>query len=667
MLMDMGYFRVCCAVPHGSVADVDHNVDAVKRLSDQVMDNYADLAVFPELCITSYTCGDLFKQSALLDAAESGLDDIREYTTGSRTVLIVGMPVIARNCLYNCAVVLQGGEILGVVPKTYLPGHKEYYEPRWFTSAEDVPSTLDTVQVAGRSVPFGRNQVFGGVGKKGLWIGVEICEDLWAPSPPSTELATQGATVIANLSASNDLVGKSAYRQELVRQQSARCLCAYVYCSAGFGESSTDLVFGGETLIYENGKLLQHGEPFGTEEYVITADVDVELLRNERLNSVTYGQAAAYDGGDGRNGGGARYVNMADTSQGNMARDLRRYVPAHPFVPGVQAELDEHCREILHIQSQGLARRLAHTGISRAVIGLSGGLDSTLALLVTVQAFSKLGMDRRNICCFTLPGFGTTEGTQANVSDLCETLGLAYESVDICDVCDTQLLQLEHDGTQDTAYENVQARQRTQFLMNKANMLNALVVGTGDLSELALGWCTYNADHMSMYAVNAGVPKTLIRFVIRYLADNSFEKTAGDVLHRILETPVSPELVPPDREGAISQKTEDILGPYELHDFFLYWSVRMGFGPAKVLYLADQAFGEKYDLDNIYEVLKIFYKKFFSQQFKRSCLPDGPQVGTVALSPRGNWRMPSDADVSGYIRRLDEFYGGYANNRQRER
>lgn len=646
MNRQLDWFRIGTAVPHTRVADVAANVDALVALATQAANRSCDLVVFPELSITSYTCGELFQQRALLDAARCGLRTFADRTAGLAAVFVVGLPLELVGCLFNVAAVVQSGRILGFVPKSYVPGYNEYYEHRWFSFGGD--ATEREVHFDGEAISFGTDLLFAN-SATGATFGIEICEDLWAPVPPSGELALGGALVVANPSASNELIGKADYRRALVLQQSARLLAGYAYASAGPGESTTDLVFGGHTLIAENGRCLEEGRRFLRTPHVEVADVDLELLRNQRLQSITFAQNAARAR---RNGPPLRRVEVAVDQA--CAQTHCRTVDPMPFVPAEREGRTERCREIFALQSTGLATRLETTGIERALIGLSGGLDSTLALLVTVEAFKRLDRRLDGIRALTLPGFGTSEQTLASVRDLCAALGIHLETVPIGPACEQHFQDLGHDpDTHDVTYENTQARERTQLLMDKANQLGGLVVGTGDLSELALGWCTYNGDHMSMYAVNAGVPKTLVRYLVEFVAEDWGGDDVRNVLLRIVKTPISPELLPADENGEIAQKTEESIGPYELHDFFLYQTVRCGFGPRKILRLAEFAFGERYDADELRHWLTVFIKRFFSQQFKRSCLPDGPKIGTVSLSPRGDWRMPSDASPATWLAELE--------------
>jgi NAD+ synthase (glutamine-hydrolysing) len=644
MIREFGYVRIGTAVPEVRAADVTGNVERLVASAKHASDAGCDLVVFPELCITGYTCADLFLNTHLLNTAEQGLADFLDRTADLSPVLLVGMPLRFRGELFNVAVVVQGGEILGVVPKIFIPGNGEYYEPRWFSSGREID--LETITLAGREASFSTNLLFACSEIPDFVVGVEVCEDLWAPIPPSSYLSLAGATVLVNLSASNELVGKADYRRHLVQQQAARCFAAYAYCSASVGESTTDMVLGGHCLIAENGTMLAESDRFRRSAQLTFADVDVEFLNHERIGRKTFSQNRQLEGTDS-----SLVIEFSATP---MQREkLERWVDPQPFVPGDPARRHDRCQEILAIQSTGLATRLHHTGIKNVVIGLSGGLDSTLALLVCIEAFRSLGLDLSGIHAYTMPGFGTTARTKGNADALCETLGIPLDTVDIGPACKQHFADIGHDGkTHDIAYENVQARERTQILMDASNMHRALVVGTGDLSELALGWCTYNGDHMSMYAVNTGVPKTLVSYLIAYYADDKADEAVEPILRDILDTPISPELLPPDENGEIAQKTEHVVGPYLLHDFFLYHAVRCGFPPEKVLFLAQQAFADTHDEDTLRKWLREFLRRFFGQQFKRSCLPDGPKVGTIALSPRGDWRMPSDAQVRDWLDRL---------------
>ena len=635
MHKQFGYCRVGAAVPSVRPGAVSENIASMAALAKKASDAGADVLVFPELCVTGYTCADLFFQPALLDAAEKGLSAFLKKIWQCDTLFILGLPLRMDGLLYNCAVVCRQGNILGVVPKTHLPCTREFYEKRWFSSA--ACTQAKTIRLGEEEIPFGTDLVFQSVGVSDCSIGVEICEDLWAPVPPCTRQALSGATILCNLSASNELVGKHEYRRGLVTQQSARCLSAYVYAGAGPGESSTDLVFGGHALIGENGRLLAENQRFAREPDLLLADVDVAYLKFERLQNASFAQCASQ-------ADPCRKIVFDAADEVSARTNLLRAVERFPFVPADASLRDSRCEEIFAIQSSGLATRLLHAGCRKVVVGLSGGLDSALALLVICEAFERAGLDRSGILAITMPGFGTTERTLGNSIHMCGGLGVQLERIDITAACKQHLADIGHAGTKhDIAYENTQARERTQILMDKANMLGALVIGTGDLSELALGWCTYNGDHMSMYAVNSGVPKTLVRYLVRWVAEHRANELTASALLDILATPVSPELLPAGKDGHIVQKTEEVIGPYEVHDFFLYHFVRCGATFEKIRFLAGIAFKDVYGAVELNRWQKLFFKRFFSQQFKRSCMPDGPKVGTINLSPRGDWRMPSDA------------------------
>ncbi len=636
-----GFVKVAAAVPQVAVADCARNAERIVALAQQAARRGVELVAFPELAVTGYTCADLFLQPALLDAADEALGEIMRQTRKLPLALIVGLPLRHEDRLYNCAAVVVQGRLLGVVPKSYIPNYAEFYEARWFASGAGIEE--ERITAAGQEADFGTELTFA---VNGAEFGIEICEDLWVASPPSSRLALNGAKLIFNLSASPEGVGKHAYLRELVAQQSARTHTAYVYCSAGFGESSTDLVFAGNGLIAENGTMLAQAARFSLDEQLTVADVDIERLEFERRRNTSFRM---------REEAGESTVIEMELPDALKASALDRRVDPMPFVPADEAHRSERCEEIFQIQSHGLARRLAHTGCRCAVVGISGGLDSTLALLVTVRTFDKLGLDRRGILGITMPGFGTTDRTYRNALKLMEGLGVTVREIPIRDAC------LQHfrdiglpESDRSAAYENAQARERTQILMDVANMEGGLVIGTGDLSELALGWATYNGDQMSMYGVNASVPKTLVRHLVRWAADTERDGATRATLLDIIDTPVSPELLPADREGNIAQKTEDLVGPYELHDFFLYNFVRAGFRPAKIAFLAEQAFAGSYDRETIVKWLRVFFRRFFAQQFKRSAMPDGPKVGSVSLSPRGDWRMPSDASAALWLRELEE-------------
>lgn len=643
--MKHGFIKVAAAVPRQKVANCAYNTGEMARLIAKAAQSDAQIVVFPELSVTAYTCGDLFHQQTLIKDAAVQFGRLLEETASMDITAIAGMPVMSDNQLFNCAVVFQKGKILGVVPKTYIPGYKEFYEERWFAPG---PKALScTVRLCGQEVPFGTDLLFEDLESGSVCFGVEICEDLWVPVPPSSYQALGGAVLLFNLSASNEVVGKHEYRRELVKQQSGKCQAGYIFASCGVDESTTDVVFGGHVIIAENGEILVESERFCRKEQLVFNEIDVDRLLNDRLKNTSFMESVP----------GKRFRKIG-FALGKAGFDvLTRPIDPHPFVPSGLSARDERCSEIFAIQTAGLGKRFEHTGAKYAVIGISGGLDSTLALLVTVQTFDLLGIPRSHILAVTMPGFGTTDATYTNALDLMQSLGVSMREIDIKEACLQHFKDIGHDASDhDVTYENVQARERTQVLMDIANKMNGLVIGTGDLSELALGWCTYNGDHMSMYAVNCSIPKTLVKYLVQWVADHRVEAGARDVLYRILDTPITPELLPPDAEGKISQKTEDIVGPYELHDFFLYHVVRYGASPKKVLFLALQAFGSKYDEKVIRHWLKVFYRRFFSQQFKRSCLPDGPKVGSISLSPRGDWRMPSDADSAAWLRELEDEY-----------
>lgn len=638
---NFGFIKVAAAIPAVQVANCKANSRAIEQLLEQASTKGVQLLGFPELCITGYTCADLFHNKLLIDQAEQALAELIQNTAHLNIVTIVGLPLLVKNQLFNCAVVFQQGQILGVVPKKHIPNYNEFYEKRWFASASD--TTTNELLVCGQKVPFGEHLLFE---SPQVTFSIEICEDLWTPIPPSSIDALAGSHIIFNLSASNELIGKNVYLRDLIKQQSARCLAGYVYASAGFGESSTDLLFAGNGLIAENGVLLAKNERFSLEEQLIVSEIDVERLQHDRQKNSTFMQGLAHTELDTR-------ITTVPFELPKTALKLTRSVYATPFVP-TDERMSESCEEILNIQVNALATRLHHTHITHMVLGISGGLDSTLALLVCARTCDKLGLSRNNIIGITMPGFGTTDRTYQNATKLVTNLGATLREISIKEACNQHFKDIAHDPTlHNVTYENTQARERTQILMDVANQCNGLVIGTGDLSELALGWATYNGDHMSMYAVNNSIPKTLVRYLVRYAASGETDKKAQATLLDILDTPVSPELLPADENGLISQKTEDLVGPYELHDFFLYYMLRYGFTPAKIFYLATKAFAQTYDEACIKKWLKVFLKRFFAQQFKRSCMPDGPKVGSVNLSPRGDWRMPSDASSELWLNDCD--------------
>ena len=639
--MKYGFIKVAAAVPAVKVADVDYNVQELERLIALADSQHVELLCFPELSLTGYTCQDLFKEHLLLTKAEAGLLRLLELTRMLDVICVVGLPVQAGGLLLNCAAVIQSGTLLGVVPKTYLPNYSEFYEKRWFASAQDLNPT--DIYLAGTPVTLSAEPKLFQTGD-GVKFGVEICEDVWAPIPPSNNLTMAGADIILNCSASDELIGKHRYLRSLVAQQSARTMSGYVYSSSGFGESTQDVVYGGNAMIFENGRLLVEGERFSFQPQLQTAQIDVERLRTERHSNSTFINAQRH----------AHAVVVNAKSVNQQPFELTRDINPHPFIP-TDHDMAETCEEILNIQTAGLAKRLVHTNCQHLVIGISGGLDSTLALLVCIRTFDKLGYDRKGIVGVTMPGFGTSDRTHDNATSLMQSLGISQMEISIAKSVTQHFEDIGHDASiHDATYENSQARERTQILMDLANKLNALVVGTGDLSELALGWATYNGDHMSMYGVNGGVPKTLIKYLVRYIALLPKFAAERDTLIDIVNTPISPELTPADEQGNIKQKTEDLVGPYELHDFFLYYMMRFGFRPAKIFVMAQCAFAKTYDDETIKKWLTTFCRRFFSQQFKRSCLPDGPKVGSISLSPRGDWRMPSDASSALWLKECEE-------------
>ena len=629
--MNYGFVKVAAAVPLVQVADCFYNIEKIEGLMRQASEKGVQIIAFPELSVTGYTCLDLFAQQTLLDGAEEALLQLVSNTADLDILTIVGVPLRTENRLINAAVVFQKGVIRGVVPKTYLPNYKEFQEQRWFTSATELRTS--TISIGEEEYPMGSHLLF----RSGrLTAGIEICEDLWVPVPPSSLLAMEGANIIFNLSASNELIGKHAYLRSLICQQSARCMAGYVYASSGFGESSTDLVFAGNGIIAENGNLLAESPRFTMEEQLVISEIDIETLQNDRQVNTSF-----MYGTSGLPKEKAQVVDFQVRIPDGFS--LTRPVDPHPFTPSGEA-LKERCEEIFHIQVAGLAKRLVHAHAQTAVVGISGGLDSTLALLVTVMTFDALKMPRGQIIGITMPGFGTTDRTYTNACDLIRSLGVTLKEIPIKEACLQHFRDIDHDpSVHDVTYENSQARERTQLLMDVANQKNGLVIGTGDLSELALGWATYNGDHMSMYGVNGSIPKTLVKYLVEWVANHKVDDASRLTLLDIVDTPISPELIPADENGNIKQKTEDLVGPYELHDFFLYHFLRFGSYPSKIYFLAQKAFAGIYDNATVKKWLYTFFRRFFQQQFKRSCLPDGPKVGSVSLSPRGDWRMPSDA------------------------
>lgn len=628
--MNTGYFRVAAAVPGVNVADVEFNVDSIIEMCKTLDGKGVMLAVFPELSVTGYTCADLFHQQQLIDAADAGIARLREFSATVNLVFIVGSPIRHNGALYNCAVVIGGGEILAIVPKTYLPDYNEFYEKRWFVAANPSGLANDTL-----------------IDINGVKIGIEICEDLWTPIPPSTHQALAGAQVLVNLSASNDIIGKYNYLIDLIKRQSASCIGAYVYASAGYGESSTDLVFDGKAVIAENGSILAINKRWQHEPNYVIADIDIAAINRDRMHIMSFNDCRT-------TGNPSQYKTVFADITPVVDDMLYRNIAPHPFVPSEDKIIDERCEEIINIQVAGLARRLEATHTKSLVVGISGGLDSTLALLVAVKTFDRLGLDRKGITGVTMPGFGTTDRTYTNALSLMEALDIAMKEISIAAAVTQHFHDIGHDiNNHDVTYENSQARERTQILMDIANQTGGMVLGTGDLSELALGWATYNGDHMSMYGVSAGIPKTLVKYLVKWFALHAASDRERDTLLDIVDTPISPELIPADEHGNIKQKTEDLVGPYELHDFFLYYTLRYGFTPRRIYTMACKAFEGVYDKATIKHWITTFFRRFFTQQFKRSCLPDGPKVGSVCLSPRGDWRMSSDASSKAWLQECE--------------
>jgi len=644
----LGFLRVAAVVPALQVADIRYNTQVIIDALQQATERGCQLALFPELCITGYTCADLFYQALLQQQASEALLEIAQAAGNYHIAAVVGLPLEMGGKLYNCAAFVNEHAVLGIVPKTYLPTTNEYYEERWFSSAKDCP--FDTVYLAGNAIPFGTDLLFPATNVPQCLLGIEICEDLWAVQPPSGSMALAGATVILNPSASDEILGKAEYRRALVQMQAARCLAAYLFAGCGPGESTTDVVFSGPGFICENGVMLAEAERFQFETQILVADIDVQRLSHERLRNSSFSSA--------RPDQAYRHIRftmpVAETTTDGQDALLRSDLSPTPFVPADPLQRAKHCQEIFHLQAVGLAKRLKHTGITHVTLGLSGGLDSTLALLVTQQAFEMLSLPRDGIMAITMPGFGTTSRTLGNAERLAASLGITLRQVPIRDAVLQHFRDIGHDPhVHDVTYENAQARERTQILMDMANQIGGLMVGTGDLSELALGWCTYNADHMSMYHVNSGVPKTLVRYLIEWCASSVYSGESSAVLHDINATPISPELLPLGENDALLQETETTIGPYVLHDFFLFYAVRHAFTPRKIFWLACQIFDGYYVPAEILRWLRTFYQRFFAAQFKRSAMPDGPKVGSVALSPRGDWRMPSDASSSLWLREIE--------------
>ncbi|WP_069997631.1 NAD(+) synthase [Cellulosilyticum sp. I15G10I2] len=631
--MSYHFLKVCAATPQLLVGDCKYNTEQIIDCMKQSSGHRASLTLFPELCMTGYSCGDLFFQTTLLEETEKNITLILEESKAHEQIFIIGAAIPHEGNLYNTAIVILKGKILGIIPKTYLPNYNEFYEKRWFHSAHDMIST--TITYCGFTVPFSPYILFEASNIPYLTLAAEVCEDLWAVVSPSLYHALAGANIIVNPSASNEIVGKDIYRRRLIAQQSARTMSAYIYTSSGISESTTDLAFSGHKLIYENGNKIAESELFERGNALLFGIIDLERIFIERIKQNNFKHSSIVRNLE------YQTVNFELTP---LEFEWERFIDPHPFVPSDEAVRTERCKHIFNIQANALARRMEHTRSEKLVIGISGGLDSTLALLVAIKAIQILGLNPSQILGVTMPGFGTSDRTYNNAVNLMKLLGITLKEISIVESVKQHLMDIEHDiNIHDVTYENAQARERTQILMDLSNKYNGIVVGTGDLSELALGWATYNGDHMSMYAVNSSIPKTLVRYLVEYAAYYESEESIKEILMDILDTPVSPELLPTDHSGGIAQKTEDIVGPYELHDFYLYNMLRFGFSPSKIYYLAQQAFKDVYDAHTILKWLEIFYRRFFNQQFKRSCLPDGPKVGSICLSPRGDWRMPSDA------------------------
>lgn len=636
--MKHGFYRVAAAAPKVTVADVAANTSEITSLINEAYDKGADLITFPELSVTAYTCGDLFHSATLLNATRSALAKIAEKSEKTPGMLIsVGAPICLNNVLFNCAVFIADGKILAYIPKIFIPNSGEFYEKRWFASGSGMETEIE-------GVPFSANIL---INHCGVMIGAEICEDLWSPMPPSGRLAASGAEIIVNLSASDDLIGKYDYLKDLVRMQSAKCISAYVYASAGYGESTTDIVFDAKLFVYECGHLIAKNRRWQRTNQLIISDIDIETIRQDRRENSTFSTSAIHESK------GFRIItnDNCHCSENNI---LLRTINPLPFVPENGDILTGHCEEVISIQVAGLAKRLEVTHCKNLVIGISGGLDSTLALLVAVRTFDNLGIDRKGITGITMPGFGTTGRTYNNALALMNALGITVREISIVPAVKQHFKDIEHNiDNHDVTYENSQARERTQILMDVANQVNGMVLGTGDLSELALGWATYNGDHMSMYGINAGIPKTLVKYLTHYFAMSEYAGEERKALLDILDTPISPELLPAAKDGRIEQKTEDLVGPYELHDFFLFYTLRYGFTPSRIFMLATVAFKDRFERATILKWERIFFRRFFNQQFKRSCLPDGPKIGSISLSPRGDWRMPSDASSATWLADLD--------------
>ena len=647
---DLGFLRMAVAIPELRIANVDFNVAAIVKLLETAKKESVQIIIFPEMSITGYTIGDLIRQEALLLNAQKGLCDILKESTGSNMVVAVGMPLPLDQKIFNCAVVINSGHILGVIPKTFLPSYREFYEDRWFSPAPEARSA--TIELAGQKVPFGTDILFRFQRNASVLIGVEVCEDLWVPLSPHEYQVGSGATVLLNLSASNEVLGKADWRRTMISSESGRCIAAYCYVSSGIAESSNDVVYGGHGIIAENGVILKESDCLSSGSQLIITDIDLDRLTHDRRATTSFQELSRQ----------SRTFRVVETEvEDPIAEKLWRTLDPHPFVPTDPDRRAERSREIFSMQVAALAQKLSGAKKSHIVLGVSGGLDSTIALLVAVKTMDFLGMSHSNVHAYTLPGFGTTQRTRTNATKLCQAFGVSFGRVNITRSCTSQLKDLGHEGKEDVVFENVQARYRTQFFFNKANEFDGIAMGTGDLTEVALGWSTFAGDHISHYHVNVSVPKTLVRYLVRWVADEELgDSSAQKILYSILETPISPELLPP-RKGKIAQKSEDIIGPVELADFYLYPFIRCGMRPGKILYLANEVrkralFDGQYTLTDLNRWLKSFVERFFANQFKRTCLPEGPKVGSVSLSPRGDWRMPSDADPSLWLEDLDAMY-----------
>ena len=647
---DLGFIRIGAAVPSLRVADVDFNAAAICAAIKKAAARGIQVLAFPEMALTGYTIGDLVQQQALLEKAEKGLNEIVQASCGNSMLIVIGLPLCIDQKIFNCAAVINAGHILGIIPKTYLPSYREFYESRWFVSGEDACS--DIAHIGDTPVPFGANILFSIRGLQSALIGIEICEDMWVPLAPHEYQSLAGASLLVNVSASNEILGKADWRRTMVVAESGRCAAACCYVSAGAGESSNDVVFGGHTLVAENGNLLCESRPFSDETELVTTDVDLDRLAHDRRTITSFRQSPQH----------LKPFRIIEAKVNDVtAGKLLRIIDPQPFVPEDPARRAERCRDIFAMQVAALAKKLAGSHIQKLVLGVSGGLDSTLALLVAAKTMDYLGKPRGNVYAYTLPGFGTTSRTKDNATALCKALKVNLEDVNITGSCKAHMKDLEHDGREDVVFENIQARYRTEFLFNKANQLDALLLGTGDLTEVALGWCTFAGDHMSHYHVNVSVPKTLVRYLVRWAADEGLtSKQAQKVLYDVLDTPISPELKSPDR-GEITQRSEDVIGPVELADFYLYPFVRLGSRPGKILFLANEAgkqklFEGRYTLEELHHWLDSFIRRFFANQFKRTCLPEGPKIGSVSLSPRGDWRMPSDAEPALWLEDLEQMY-----------